>query len=97
MIAGIPTDTLEATNILVYAAAKYVCEAVGPRPCHESVSQCPAWKLRLSKKLETTSIELSQLVAFNENRLWNTAKINLLNRKYKLYEEDIHTVIEILK
>ena len=97
VIAEIGTDTLEATNSLVYAAAKYICEFFGLLPYRETRHQCPAWKLRLSKKLDTTRKELSQLVAISENRLQNHSTINFLNKKYRLYEENIHTVIEVMK
>lgn len=33
VIAGIPTDSLEAIAALVYAAAKFVCETMEPKPC----------------------------------------------------------------
>ena len=38
-----------------------------------------------------------QLVDFSENHLQNSSTINFLNRKFRLYEENIHTVIEVIK
>ena len=45
VISGISTTNLEGTNKLVYAAAKFVCDSVGPRD-NGSVTQCiPPWKV----------------------------------------------------
>lgn len=45
VIGGIPTNGLEATAALVYAAAKFVCVAIGPKLCSAIDQRCPSWKV----------------------------------------------------
>ena len=97
VIASIPTDSLEATAALVYAAAKFVCEAMEPKPCSTSDRRCPPWKMRLLRKLSKLRKELSQVVALNEGCLRKRTTVELLRRKFNFDEVDMYTVIEILK
>ena len=97
VIAGIPTDSLEVTAALVYAAAKFVCEAMEPKPCSTSDRQCSPWKMQLLRKLSKLRKELSQAVALSEGRLRKRTTVELLWRKFNFDEVDMYTVIEILK
>ena len=71
VISGILTTNLEDTNKLVYAAARFVCDSVGPRERSSAAQGTPPWKVRLSNQLSVFRRELSQLVALREGRLLN--------------------------
>ena len=97
VISGIPTTNLEGTNKPVHAAARFVCDSVGPRE-YGSTAQClPPWRVRLSNKLSVFWRELSQLVALGGILFLNERTVAHLTRKFNLAEVDVNTVIEVLK
>ena len=89
VIASIPTDSLEVTAALVYAAAKFVWDAMGPKPCSTTDRQCSPWKVQLLRKLSKLHKELSQVVALSKGRLRIRTTVELLRRKLNLDEVDI--------
>jgi len=97
VISGIPTSTLEDTNTLVYAAAKFICDAVGPKNSGSVVQTTPPWKIRLSQKLSLLRKQLSQLVPLSEGQLHNHRTISTLSRKFRITETNMGTEIEVLR
>ena len=97
VLSGIPTSSLEDTNRLVYAAAKFICESVGPKKYSSAVQTTPPWKIRLSKKLSLLRKQLSQLVALSEGHLHNQRTISVLSRKFGITETNIGIEIEVLR
>jgi len=96
-ISGISTTTLEETNRLVYGAAKFVCDAVGPKGFGSATRRTPPWKIRLSKKLLALRRQLSQLIALREGQLQNERTVSTLTKKFQLNETDLNMTIESLK
>ena len=86
----------KGTNRLVYAAAKFVCNSVGPRGHGSATSSTPPWK-GLSNKLSVFCREPIQLIALREGQLLSVKIVAYLTRKFKLTESDVNTAIEVLK
>ena len=71
VISGISTTTLEENNRLLYGAANFICDAVGPESFGSATQHTLPWKIQLNNKLMALWRQLSQLIALREGQLQN--------------------------
>ena len=95
VLSGIHTSSLEDTNRLVYAAAKFICGSVCSKKTWQYCTYHSTLEDSLVKKLSLLCKQLSYLVALSEGQLHNQKTIATLSRKFRITETDME--IEVLR